>query len=1048
MSKKLHNNDGETDSFDELLTLTPRVLEGKEKERIQPYLKRLKQAIDQNGIRNVALTGNYGSGKSTILKTFEDEYSEHEYLFISLASFTDYKTSEEQGSNGDEEQNGNGDEVKKEYDIISREITFIYAVKDTLFKDKTERVKFFDFIIPVIPFINSKNASEQLNKLVQKHDLSDKLSNRFISELVSFIHDIDMRLLINTFHEYNVFKENIDDSEINQEQLFSIIVYKNLYPEDFSKLYHNEGKLYEVLNKREVHISALVRELDSKISTLDKKIEEIDDHKHIQVNELRSVYILKLLESLSHVNIQTIFTGERDVSIFELRKDEYFGSLKNSENVQYTREGYRRSSSNIPFRQIEDKVDNNRTYDEREELILGRNNNLSNSIRNETQDIRKRISKIRQLSLSEIITEINSEDVYGYFVNNDLVKFLLNGGYISENYSDYISLFHEQDLTRDEFKFRNNIKRLKEPDFEFKIENHFNFLKDLGERYFSRPQILNYDLIEYLISSNIFISNKKIFYSSLDNRDQNYLDFIIGFIDKKPSCRKEFISNLIKNRKSIWDEVFHGKNLPDEKILEVTGYMFEYSTSDNLADLNNIKSFRDYISNLETPITFGGQLNISTPFKQFITTQSVKFKTLELLTSENEEIFKFVVNNNCFKISYHNFKTILNSNLINSELTDTRNAIFSSLTEIELPAIKNYAEGNINEFVSKVLLYEDISDKEDENALIELLNNEDLELQYKTDLLSIQQNKISSLEDLNEKQVIEMVLETNRISPTWRNIFYYYHEILDSSLNQIIINFLNTVRNYSILSDSSIFDIDQEESVKTSFRDSIFYCKDLNPEAYESLLNAITPLPPLDASLLSPNMAEAIVTGNYLEFNSINFDQLKSIQGNLHIRLIKKHIQEFVKGYSDITLENSDWYLLLKSKKINSSNKEQLVSHLTNRNFSDQKISKKVIELHPNKRLASIGFEELKTILSHENSLEGRISLLLLYISILDDNQLKTIVSKFGEDYADLFGLWKMPSFPNHEPNYLLLKDLEERGIISSVAKKGEKVIARCLRKK
>ena len=40
-----------------------------------------------------------------------------------------------------------------------------------------------------------------------------------------------------------------------------------------------------------------------------------------------------------------------------------------------------------------------------------------------------------------------------------------------------------------------------------------------------------------------------------------------------------------------------------------------------------------------------------------------------------------------------------------------------------------------------------------------------------------------------------------------------------------------------------------------------------------------------------------------------------------------------------------------------------------------------------------------------------------------------------------------MPSFPNHEPNYLLLKELERRDIISSVAKKGEKIRARCRRK-
>ena len=39
---------------------------------------------------------------------------------------------------------------------INRKVVFLYAIKDDMFQDK-ERTKFFDFIIPVIPVINSSN---------------------------------------------------------------------------------------------------------------------------------------------------------------------------------------------------------------------------------------------------------------------------------------------------------------------------------------------------------------------------------------------------------------------------------------------------------------------------------------------------------------------------------------------------------------------------------------------------------------------------------------------------------------------------------------------------------------------------------------------------------------------------------------------------------------------------------------------------------------------------------------------------------------------------
>ncbi|MEX2411354.1 MAG: hypothetical protein WD607_08300 [Candidatus Paceibacterota bacterium] len=1220
MSKKLQDKKEKSEEFNELLKLTPRILKGEEKERIEPYLSRLKKAIDQEDILNIALTGNYGSGKSTILRTFENEYDEYNYLSISLASFnddqekTDIKRNEEIENNDlsnkkktelqeDIEQqleisilqqifykvsadkipdsrfkrikdfdnkrttifialsavwiicafilfgfdfihdlnprdwdfskfvswiaiislsyfvfglwylmkfgfrsfsnskinkfnvkgeielgevsvfNKNLDEIlyffeRTDYNVvvfedidrfdttgiftklrelnklinncelIDRDINFIYAVKDTVFKDKTERVKFFDFIIPVIPFVNSKNASEQLNKLIKQHELTDKLSNKFVSELVSFIHDIDMRLLINTFHEYIVFKDNIVNDDIDHEQLFSIIVYKNLYPEDFSNLYRNEGKLYEVLNKREEHISALVRELELKIPTLENKIEEVERHKHIQISELRSVYILKLLETLPQVNIVNIFAGDRDVRVFELRKDEFFDSLKNSENIQYTREGHRRSSSNIPFRQIENSVDNNHTYNEREELIRGRNNNLSNSIRNEIQEIRNRVSKIRQLSLSEIITEINSEDVYGEFAKNDLVKFLLNEGYISEDYSDYISLFHEQDLTRDEFKFRNKIKRLKEPDFEFKIENHYNFLRNLGERYFSRPQILNYDLIEYLISKNIFISNKKIFYSSLDNRDQKYLDFIIGFIDKKPECRKEFISNLIKNRKSIWDEVFHGKNLPDDEILDFVKHLFENSEAEDIQRLDNVESLNEYIENLESPVSFGASLENIKPLRKYINSQSLKFKNLEVTDKSSQSFFDFIIFNSSYEINYQNIVEILKTKLPDSEDKEIKQAFYSYISKPELIDLKKYVGKNINQFVSKVLLRDESSNSENEDSIITLLNNEDLKPELKVDLVKIQKNKINILANLDNQEGKEIVISANKIKPTWENVFHYYNQLDESSFNETLINFINEEENYSKLSKSNIFDleeIDKQQLLK--FRDDLLYCDKLKADAYRELLSSLTPIGSLDFSLLSSKMAEIILETDILQLNSHNFEGLKTLRGNLHIRLIEKHIQEIIKGDNELSLDNSDWYLILDSKQIKSTQKHQLLKELTVQNFSDSDVAKKVLQIHPEQKINSYGFDEIKTLLSHRVLLKNRISVLLKYIADLNNGQLETIVSQFGEDYADLFGLFKMPSFPNHEPNYLLLKELKRRGIISSVAKEGEKIRARCRRK-
>ena len=61
---------------------TPKIISDKDN-----YSDIIKYAVENPNTKNVALTGPYGSGKSSILKTFESKFIEYKYLNISLATF-------------------------------------------------------------------------------------------------------------------------------------------------------------------------------------------------------------------------------------------------------------------------------------------------------------------------------------------------------------------------------------------------------------------------------------------------------------------------------------------------------------------------------------------------------------------------------------------------------------------------------------------------------------------------------------------------------------------------------------------------------------------------------------------------------------------------------------------------------------------------------------------------------------------------------------------------------------------------------------------------
>ncbi|MFB1296578.1 hypothetical protein ACAG24_013760 [Mycobacterium sp. pW049] len=135
-------------------------------------------------------------------------------------------------------------------------LRFIYAVRDSLFErigEKTDkqsgdaarietvranRTKFFDVVIPVVPFISHRTAREHLQELLDTSGIAGV--DLALIQLVAR-HVTDMRLLLNIHNEYLVFAERLLESDkvapaLSASKLFALIAYKNFHLEDFEKI--------------------------------------------------------------------------------------------------------------------------------------------------------------------------------------------------------------------------------------------------------------------------------------------------------------------------------------------------------------------------------------------------------------------------------------------------------------------------------------------------------------------------------------------------------------------------------------------------------------------------------------------------------------------------------------------------------------------------------------------------------------------------------------------------------------------------------------------
>lgn len=139
--------------------------------------------------------------------------------------------------------------------ISKKPVVFVYAVRDDLF-GKEDRTKFFDFIIPVIPIINTTNSREVLLEWLRKEKEKDKyghnISEQFMRDVSPYI--ADMRILRNICNEFLIYKGTLKKSRntaLVDYKIFAMILFKNLYPQDFAHIQAEQGIIKEVFAGKE-----------------------------------------------------------------------------------------------------------------------------------------------------------------------------------------------------------------------------------------------------------------------------------------------------------------------------------------------------------------------------------------------------------------------------------------------------------------------------------------------------------------------------------------------------------------------------------------------------------------------------------------------------------------------------------------------------------------------------------------------------------------------------------------------------------------------------
>ncbi len=174
--------------------------------------------------------------------------------------------------------------------LHNQPIRFIYACRDDIFLGADIRTKFFDFILPVVPVMDARNAYTHLkNKL--KGFPADSLA--LLKQMSMYISD--MRSLQNIVNEFNLFSQVVNDDK-NHAKIFALIFYKNIYAQDYNLTDKKSGMLYAFIHDyrlRKLHENYF-HSLDKKLEQLTDKLEKIKKESATSDRELYREWISKL----------------------------------------------------------------------------------------------------------------------------------------------------------------------------------------------------------------------------------------------------------------------------------------------------------------------------------------------------------------------------------------------------------------------------------------------------------------------------------------------------------------------------------------------------------------------------------------------------------------------------------------------------------------------------------------------------------------------------------------------------------------------------------
>ena len=745
--------------------------------------------------------------------------------------------------------------------LTIKPIKFIYLVKNDTFSSK-EHTKFFDFIIPVVPVMDGSNSYDIIIEMMKGMKCFKDFDRQFLHDVSLYIDD--MRLLKNIVNEFMIYSANIRTTEQDVNKLLAMVIYKNVFPRDFVGLQSGRGFVYNVFAQKEAIASLESDKIDKEILRLEGEISDIERNW-----------------------LQT----EKDV-------EEYYKMKIN--NASY----WERDAINESKKNALDIVNNgkNQCENKREQIEILKNRKATMVIQTLKELInRENIGDISDIKYVNLIgEEENFNEVKGdmYF---PLIIYLLRNGYIDETYTDYMSYFYENSISLTDKIFLRSIADRKKKEYTYALKNPSLIVSMLSSRNFKQEEILNFDILAYLLLNQSEADNEtylnEVIQQIVDNKN---VAFIFQYASNKGKPELLF-HKLNQKWNGIADYICNESNISEKMKNRYALATLRCENDESLCGLNSNGVLTMYIS--EHSYFYNININDCEKIADKMKMLGVKFKEIDL-DSSSDTMLQCIYDRDLYTLSFNNICKMLHRFYCCHQKGMIHNNYTYVLSDKQ-QSLYNYLNNNMNEYIGVVLdnCNGEITDNED--AVVKILNNENIDEEKKIEYLSYLKNGIRDVLKINDDFWLCQILQRDLLVYSKARVLDCFVKLPSDKIESLF-EYMNKHIDEVMEDDWSSEEAFDDETVEKWFS-AIASSNSLNNKIYKRILNQLNRC--YDSFViegLSYEKVVILIQINVIEMTDENLEFIRKNYSDAVLDFIKNNIDAYVNVVSENLIKSEE----------------------------------------------------------------------------------------------------------------------------------------------